>query len=154
MQRRPSRKADDPRGLGRFLELASGPVAGGRKAAGELGRLPLALELRPLGLEEELTRANQNLLLAGYDGRRPLVDPMCGSGTFAVEAALIATATPPGLRRAYAFERWRLHDRRLFEEVQHGASRGDLEALIRQIDRWQDDEPSRTPGVEAIWLRR
>ena len=46
------------------------------------------------------------LLLAGYDGSEPLIDPMCGTGTFAVEAALIATHTPPGLHRAFAFERW------------------------------------------------
>jgi putative N6-adenine-specific DNA methylase len=50
------------------------------------------------------------LLSLGYDGSKPLVDPCCGSGTFAVEAALIATNTAPGLLRGFAFERLPLFD--------------------------------------------
>ncbi len=46
------------------------------------------------------------LQLIGYDGEVPLADPMCGSGTLAVEAALIATRTAPGIARGFAFERW------------------------------------------------
>ncbi|HEY9900490.1 MAG TPA: hypothetical protein V6D00_15040 [Pantanalinema sp.] len=46
------------------------------------------------------------LLLAGYDGTMPLFDPMCGSGTFAIEGALIARKLPPGLNRRFLFERW------------------------------------------------
>jgi len=46
------------------------------------------------------------LLAAGYDGERPLVDPMCGSGTLAIEAALIARRLPPGGNRSFLFERW------------------------------------------------
>lgn len=49
------------------------------------------------------------LLLAGYDGSQPLLDPMAGTGTIAIEAALIATRSAPGLRRAFACERWPLH---------------------------------------------
>jgi putative N6-adenine-specific DNA methylase len=40
----------------------------------------------------------------GYDGREPVVDPMCGSGTFVIEAAEIALGLPPGRARGYAFE--------------------------------------------------
>ncbi len=40
----------------------------------------------------------------GYDGTRPLVDPMCGSGTFPIEAAEIARGLAPGRSRAFAFE--------------------------------------------------
>ena len=40
----------------------------------------------------------------GYDGREPVVDPMCGSGTFVIEAAEIALGLPPGRARDYAFE--------------------------------------------------
>lgn len=83
------------------------------------------------------------LLLAGYDGSEPLLDPMCGSGTFAVEAALIATATPPGLHRAFAFERWRLHDRRLFEEVQHAASHGHRDAPAPIVARDRNERALR-----------
>ncbi len=46
------------------------------------------------------------LELAGYDGTQTLADPMCGTGTLAAEAALIATRTAPGRRRSFAFERW------------------------------------------------
>ena len=40
------------------------------------------------------------LMAAGYDGTQPLVNPMCGSGTLAIEAALIAAGRPPGLLRS------------------------------------------------------
>ena len=46
------------------------------------------------------------LLAAGYKGDRPFLDPMCGSGTFLVEAADIALGRAPGHRRHFAFERW------------------------------------------------
>jgi len=48
------------------------------------------------------------LLLAGYDGQVPFADPFCGSGTFCIEAALIATNTAPGLLRSkpFGFQRW------------------------------------------------
>ena len=44
-------------------------------------------------------RAAALLLFCGYDGSKPFVDPFCGSGTLAIEAALIATRTAPGLLR-------------------------------------------------------
>lgn len=49
------------------------------------------------------------LLLAGYDGSQPFVDPMAGTGTLAIEAALIATGTAPGGQRTFACERWHFH---------------------------------------------
>jgi putative N6-adenine-specific DNA methylase len=49
------------------------------------------------------------LLLAGFDGGAPFLDPLCGTGTLAVEAALIATETAPGIRRSFACERWAIH---------------------------------------------
>lgn len=45
------------------------------------------------------------VLLSGWDGRKPLVDPACGAGTIPIEAALLATGTAPGLgRRSFAFQ--------------------------------------------------
>ncbi|TNC74737.1 THUMP domain-containing class I SAM-dependent RNA methyltransferase [Rubellimicrobium roseum] len=41
----------------------------------------------------------------GYTGLEPVLDPMCGSGTFVIEAAEIALGLPPGRSRAFAFER-------------------------------------------------
>ncbi|HVZ49830.1 MAG TPA: THUMP domain-containing protein, partial [Gemmatimonadaceae bacterium] len=46
------------------------------------------------------------LLALGYDGTAPVIDPMCGSGTFAIEAALIARNIAPGIQRAFACESW------------------------------------------------
>ena len=52
------------------------------------------------------TAAAAALMLAGYTGCEPLFDPMCGSGTFALEAALMARNIPPGLFRDFAFTQW------------------------------------------------
>lgn len=46
------------------------------------------------------------LLHLGWDGTQPLYDPMCGSGTFLVEAALLAKRRAPGLSRSFAFMQW------------------------------------------------
>ncbi|MHB1845476.1 MAG: THUMP domain-containing class I SAM-dependent RNA methyltransferase [Deltaproteobacteria bacterium] len=58
------------------------------------------------------------LLLAGYRGEEPLWDPLCGSGTFAIEAALLARGRAPGLGRSFAFERWPSHDPAAWEREQ------------------------------------
>jgi 23S rRNA (guanine2445-N2)-methyltransferase / 23S rRNA (guanine2069-N7)-methyltransferase len=52
------------------------------------------------------TLAAAMLLAAKYDGSEPFVDPMCGSGTLAIEAGFIATRRAPGLRRDFACEQW------------------------------------------------
>ncbi len=52
------------------------------------------------------TTAAAALLLAGYRSGQPLVDPMCGSGTFSLEAALLAKNIPPGWFRTFAFMGW------------------------------------------------
>ena len=55
------------------------------------------------------TLAAACLAAAGYDGRRPLWDPFCGSGTLVIEAMAMATGQAPGARRAFAFQRWPTH---------------------------------------------
>src|SRR2546421_1643468 len=52
------------------------------------------------------TLAAAMLLAAGYDGSAALVDPLCGSGTIAIEGALIARRRAPGIARSFALERW------------------------------------------------
>ena len=52
------------------------------------------------------TLAAALLAASEWDGVAPLVDPMCGSGTIPIEAALMARRLPPGARRAFAVERW------------------------------------------------
>jgi putative N6-adenine-specific DNA methylase len=53
----------------------------------------------------------------GWDGGRPFLDPMCGSGTIAIEAALIAARRAPGLGRTFALERLPAHDAGRLERV-------------------------------------
>ena len=51
------------------------------------------------------------MLLTGWHGEMPLVDPMCGSGTLCIEAAWIALNRPPGLtRRRFGFMGWMNYD--------------------------------------------
>lgn len=58
------------------------------------------------------------LLLAGWKGQSDFYDPMCGSGTLLIEAALIARNIAPGIfRKSFAFEKWNDFDRDLFEEI-------------------------------------
>ncbi|MDX9749133.1 MAG: THUMP domain-containing protein [Paludibacter sp.] len=58
------------------------------------------------------------LLLAGWDGQSDFVDPFCGSGTFLIEAAMIALNIPPGLYRpSFGFEQWSDFDKDLFDEL-------------------------------------
>lgn len=80
----------------------------------------------PAPLRETLAAAV--VRLSGWDRKRPLVDPMCGAGTIAIEAAAWAQRIAPGLlRERFGFERW--------------ASHGDAErrgvALLRQEARAQ-----------------
>lgn len=77
------------------------------------------------GYKEQLTDAPISevlaagiLLKAGWDGSRDLIDPMCGSGTFLVEAALIATNTPAGIyRKGFGFERWTVGENAFDQEL-------------------------------------
>ena len=58
------------------------------------------------------------LLMAGWNGQSDLYDPMCGSGTILIEAALIALNIPPGIfRKHFAFENWKDFNKELFEIV-------------------------------------
>jgi putative N6-adenine-specific DNA methylase len=57
------------------------------------------------------------LLASGWTGETPLVDPMCGSGTIAIEGALIARNLPPGMKRKFAFMRWPGFRTRVWESM-------------------------------------
>ena len=58
------------------------------------------------------------LLMSGWEGKTDFIDPMCGSGTLLIEAALIALNIPPGVfRREFAFEKWSDFDSELFDAV-------------------------------------
>ena len=70
--------------------------------------------------------------LSGWKPGTPLLDPMCGSGTLLVEAALMARNMAPGSRRAFGFERLNQHDVNLWRRV------------------WEDAKARRTPGLPGL----
>jgi len=58
------------------------------------------------------------LLLSGWDGQSDFLDPMCGSGTFLTEAAMIACNIPANInRKEFAFEKWEDFDQVLFDKI-------------------------------------
>lgn len=81
--------------------------------------------LHKRGYRVEQTEAPINEVLAagmilktGWKGDKNFIDPMCGSGTLLIEAALIATNTPPGIyRKDFAFEKWNDYDEELFDKI-------------------------------------
>ena len=74
------------------------------------------------------------LLHLGYDGSQALVDPMCGSGTFPIEAAWIATKRPPGLtRRWFGFYGWSNFDKGEWADLREDARKAMLPTLATPI---------------------
>lgn len=58
------------------------------------------------------------IMKTGWKGDSDFVDPMCGSGTLLIEAALIALNVPPGIyRESFGFERWKNFNKDLFESI-------------------------------------
>lgn len=58
------------------------------------------------------------IMLTGWNGECDFIDPMCGSGTLLIEAALIARNIAPGVfRQGYAFEKWKDFDSELFKSI-------------------------------------
>lgn len=87
-----------------------------------LDRRGYRLERNDAPVRETLAAAI--VALTGWDGSIPLADPMCGSGTIPIEAALLAGRVAPGLQRSFGFERWLDFDaalwRRLLREAEEG----------------------------------
>ena len=77
------------------------------------------------------TLAAALLLAAGFRGDEPLCDPLCGAGTIAIEAALIATARAPGIARAFAFQRWKDHSARQWEHLTTDARKREKPLAVR-----------------------
>lgn len=75
------------------------------------------------------TIAAAMLLSCRYEGDRPFLDPMCGAGTIAIEAALIAARRAPGLGRTFAFEGFPGHDAARTRRL-----RARLAALVRSVN--------------------
>ena len=105
------------------------------------------------------TLAAAVLMAAGYDGTLPLVNPMCGSGTLAIEAALIATKRAPGLLRAnYSFTHTAVHDEDVWRTIRAEARKQSRSQLPPPIIASDSDrraldaarKNARTAGVEQL----
>ncbi|MCD8142190.1 MAG: class I SAM-dependent RNA methyltransferase [Clostridiales bacterium] len=88
---------------------------------------------RAVGVEAPLreTLAAALVLLTGYKGLDPFCDPFCGSGTIAIEAALIAKNRAPGLNRDFTAEAWGCIPRRAWMDAAN-------EAMDKEYDRPYD----------------
>ncbi|MDP2891961.1 MAG: class I SAM-dependent RNA methyltransferase [Bacillota bacterium] len=64
------------------------------------------------------------ILLSGWRGDKPFLDPFCGSGTITIEAALIGTNIAPGLLRNFAIEGWAQAEPRIWAEEREKAKEG------------------------------
>ena len=70
--------------------------------------------------------------LSGWNGSDPLLDPMCGSGTIPIEAALMANNIPPGkFRSSFGFTRWKDYDSYLFGKIKNEADSGITKSSAR-----------------------
>lgn len=96
------------------------------------------------------------ILLTGWHGESHFVDPMCGSGTLLIEAAMIALNIPPGVyRKGFAFERWPDFDRELFESIYNDDSgERDFEFLCHGADISADAIRRTERNVRSAGLSR
>ncbi len=85
-----------------------------------LDRRGYRLERNEAPLRETLAAAV--VALTGWDGSVPLADPMCGSGTIPIEAALVAGRVAPGLQRSFGFQNWLDYDDNLWQRLCHEAT--------------------------------
>lgn len=102
-----------------------------------LDRRGYRLERNEAPLRETLAAAV--IALTGWDGTMPLADPMCGSGTIPIEAALIAGRIPPGRRRTFGFQRWLDFDSRLWDRIAREAEVGIRPLPLGLINGYDSD---------------
>ena len=81
------------------------------------------------------------LRLSGWEPGIPLLDPMCGSGTFVLEAAQMAQHIPPGLKRPFGFERLKNFEPNAWEQLRAAAAGKPVAANTlpiygSDIDKW------------------
>lgn len=111
------------------------------------------------------TLAAALLRMSGWDRKTPFLDPMCGSGTIAIEAALWASNFAPGLlRERFGFERWANfdeNDAQLMRELR-GSLRGEVNRQVPSIQGYDIDEDvleiarvnARAAGVRLSFKQR
>jgi len=118
--RRPDVNVDDP-DVSVVLHVRNSEARLFVDLAGEpLHRRGYRVAMVEAPLKESLAAAV--LSLGGVLADRPFIDPMAGSGTLAIEHAMMARNIAPGLRRRFSFERWATPDqRKIWESLQRSA---------------------------------
>jgi putative N6-adenine-specific DNA methylase len=92
------------------------------------------------------------LRLADFQADEPLLDPMCGAGTFSLEAALMAKTMAPGLRRSFAFMAWPAFRPPQWNHLQMNATRA-----ITRLERpliWASDMESAACSALSACIRQ
>lgn len=75
------------------------------------------------------------IIYSKWDPNTPFVDPMTGSGTLAIEAAMIARGIPPGLiRKSYSFQNWPDYNKQLFQQIIDGIELNEVRPQIFASD--------------------
>src|SRR5262249_33087164 len=115
--------------------------------------------VRPTVAPLKETLAAAILRAVRYTRDEPLVDPMCGSGTFLVEAGLIAVHRAPGARRTFGIERWpslEAEARASLDRIRAEARAGERRApfLIRGFDRSAEAVEAARANIGAARLER
>lgn len=96
------------------------------------------------------------ILMSGWRGECDLIDPMCGSGTIPVEAALIAKNIAPGVfRKGFAFEKWVDFDSEMFDELYNDDSQErDFEHKIYGYDNNPKAHEIATLNIKAAGVSK
>ncbi len=101
------------------------------------------------------------VLLSHYHPEQPFIDPMCGSGTMPIEAAMIARNMAPGLNRSFAAEEWSFLEPGIFkrarEEAQDAVTETKLNILGSDIDAHSIDlckKHAKKAGIMVNWAVR
>ncbi|NNK56611.1 MAG: bifunctional 23S rRNA (guanine(2069)-N(7))-methyltransferase RlmK/23S rRNA (guanine(2445)-N(2))-methyltransferase RlmL [Desulfofustis sp.] len=118
-----------------YLQVLGNRVLLGLDLSGEgLHRRGYRVDSGPAPLKENLAAAI--VALSSWDGSTPLIDPMCGSATLLIEAALMKADSAPGLSRTYyGLTGWRGHQQRLWDMLV-------AEALDREARAQEQKWPS------------
>jgi putative N6-adenine-specific DNA methylase len=98
-------------------------------------------------LKENLAAAL--VLLSRWRPHRVLADPLCGSGTIAIEAALIGRNIAPGMRRSFVSESWRTFPKRIWDEVRSDARKKEADVSFRILASDSDGRVLKKASVNA-----
>jgi len=106
------------------------------------------------------TLAAAMVLASGWDPSLPLIDPMCGSGTIAIEAALLARGIAPGINRTFAFQNWPSYRKDVWQRlVSKGPANSTIGAILASdrddgVLKMAIDNATRAEVAELIQFER